>query len=383
MLEKWLLTVSAITSSFVLGVGYAWVEGAFESSTDAQAVAQQTAPTLAPGPHGFGNATPLSSPSPKPTPAGSAAEAAVPHAGLGPGRTTLRLTAPPSDTTSDTAGTTPGTTTDTTGTDSTATGGGGTTTTTTSGAPGTQFNLATFNLLGSSHTKAHSDSPRFASGPARMTGALQILAQHQVSVVGLQEFQPDQRQAFQSKAVGWAMYPGLSMGRRAGENSVAWRTDTWDAVQTKVTPIPYFNGRIRPMPYVLLRNKATGAQAWFATFHNPADVRQFQHQQPHRTEATTRETRLANDLTRTGFPVFITGDMNERQQYFCRMTAETPLVAAAGGGNSGGCRPPKPIGIDWLFGSPSARFSDYTVDRSALVRRTTDHPVVVAHVTLS
>ena len=163
--------------------------------------------------------------------------------------------------------------------------------------------MATFNLLGNSHTKAGSDSPRFASGPQRMNGALQILAQHQVSVVGFQEFQPPQRVAFQQRAKGWEMYPGLSMGRRAGENSVAWRTDTWEMVRPGLIPIPYFNGRIRPMPYVLLRNKQTGVQAYFSTFHNPADVRQFQHQQPHRTEATTREIKLVNNLIQTQIPV--------------------------------------------------------------------------------
>ena len=240
--------------------------------------------------------------------------------------------------------------------------------------------MATFNLLGSSHTAKGGHSPGMASGVARMPGALQILAQHQVSVAGLQEFQPDQRAAFQRQATGWAMYPGLSMGRKAGENSVAWRTDTWDLVKTGLVNITYFNGRERPMPYVLLKNKETGAQAYFSTFHNPANI--GGNMQRWRTEATIREIKLFNELEATGIPQFVTGDMNERSEYFCRVTAGTRLVAAAGGSNDGTCRPPKPIGIDWILGSPSVKFSDYTVDRSALVRRTTDHPVVVTHVTL-
>ena len=74
--------------------------------------------------------------------------------------------------------------------------------------------------------------------------------------------------------------------------------------------------------------------------------------------------------------------MNERSEYFCRVTAATPLVAAAGGSNSGGCAPPKPTQIDWIFGSPGVVFSNYTIDRSALVRRTTDHPIVATQVTV-
>ena len=35
-------------------------------------------------------------------------------------------------------------------------------------------------------------------------------------------------------------------------------------------------------------------------------------------------------------------------------------------------------GIDWIFGSSGMQFHRYVVDRSALVRHTTDHPVVLA-----
>jgi len=246
--------------------------------------------------------------------------------------------------------------------------------------PVATFTMATFNLLGSSHSKQGGSAARFAPGPQRLSGALQILAQHQITVVGFQEFQPDQRAAFRSRAQGWEMYPGLSMGRRAGENSVAWRSDTWEMVRPGLIPIPYFHGRIRPMPYVLLRNKQTGVQAYFSTFHNPANI--GGDMQRFRTEATTREIRLFNQLETQDIPQFVTGDMNERSEYFCRVTGATPLVAAAGGSNSGGCAPPRPTQIDWIFGSPGVAFQNYVIDRSPLVRRTTDHPVVVTGVTI-
>lgn len=246
--------------------------------------------------------------------------------------------------------------------------------------PVAQFTVATFNLLGSSHTKGGGESARLGSGPQRMGGALSLLASHGISVVGFQEFQPDQRSAFASRAKGWAMYPGLSLGRRAGENSVAWRLDTWELVKPALVPIPYFNGNIRPMPYVLLRHKPTGVQAYFSTFHNPADSGRFQGQQRHRTAATTREISLFNQLEASGIPQFVTGDMNERDEYFCRVTGSTPLIAAAGGSNNGGCAVPKPTQIDWIFGSPGVTFGGYVVDRGDLVRRTTDHPVVVTQV---
>ena len=244
--------------------------------------------------------------------------------------------------------------------------------------PVAQFTMATFNLLGSSHTNRGGASPGMASGPQRMRGAVAILASHQVSLVGFQEFQPDQRAAFQRDAQGWAMYPGLSLGRRAGENSVAWRADTWEMVKPALIDIPYFNGRIRPMPYVLLRHKQTGVLMYVSTFHNPANI--GGNMQRYRTAGTTREIGLFNSLEKTGIPQFVTGDMNERSEYFCRITGSTPLIAAAGGSNNGGCAPPQPTQIDWIFGSPGVQFGGYTIDRSALVRRTTDHPVVVTQV---
>ena len=369
MLEKWLLTVGAVGLSFAWGAGFMWAQGGFTPTSDTSSVAQPVNPELPMAPVGYGNATPMPSPSPapirlKPKPTVTPAPVlrqlpAQPGAGSSFSSTTVPTdTSVPADTT--TTSTTPATTQ--------------------SSGAGTQFTMATFNLLGSSHTAQGGHSPGMASGVARMPGALQILAQHQVSVAGLQEFQPDQRAAFQRQATGWAMYPGLSMGRKAGENSVAWRTDTWDLVKTGLVNITYFNGRERPMPYVLLKNKQTGGQAYFSTFHNPANI--GGNMQRWRTEATSREIKLFNELEATGIPQLVTGDMNERAEYFCRVTAGTDLKAAAGGSNNGGCKPPKPIGIDWILGSPSVAFSDYTVDRSALVRRTTDHPVVVTHVTL-
>ena len=243
--------------------------------------------------------------------------------------------------------------------------------------------MATFNLLGSSHTRHSGKEPGKASGPQRLSGALQILDQHQVTVVGLQEFQTDQRRAFQSRAQGWAMYPGLTMRGGDGENSIAWRTSVWEMVKPATVAIPYFRGNARQMPSVLLRNKQTGVQAYFSNFHNPADTAVFRNQGRFREAATAREIELFKAIAKTGVPQFVTGDMNMRDEYFCRVTGATGLIAAAGGSNrNGSCLVPRPTQIDWIFGSPGVVFSNYTIDRSALVRRTTDHPIVATQVTV-
>ncbi len=244
--------------------------------------------------------------------------------------------------------------------------------------PVLEFKMASFNVLGSSHTRSRQKGR--GTGQQRLPGAIAVIASHGLSVVGFQEFQGDQRHSFVKRAPGWAIYPGDALGNLAGENSIGWRTDTWDMIKPGSVPIPYFNGGVRPMPSVLLRNKQTGIQAWFSNFHNPAETGQFHHQGGYRAAATSREIDLFNRLERTGVPQFVTGDMNDRALYFCRVTAATPLVAAAGGSNSGRCAPPKPTQIDWIFGSPKVEFSGYAVDRSALVRRASDHAIVVTQV---
>ncbi len=239
--------------------------------------------------------------------------------------------------------------------------------------PVAEFTMASFNVLGSTHTGPGGHHSWLASGPQRINGVLALIRQHGVSVLGMQEFQPNQRNAFRARARGWQMYPGNSHGN-AGANSVAWDTSTWQLVRPGLIPIPYFNGHLRPMPYVLLRHKATGVVMYFSTFHNPASV--YGPAQRYRTRATTKEIALFRRLEATGVPQFVTGDMNERAEYFCRVTEATSLKAAQGGSNSGPCRPPSPAQIDWIFGSPRVHFVGFDIDRSPLVRRTSDHPFV-------
>ena len=79
----------------------------------------------------------------------------------------------------------------------------------------------------------------------------------------------------------------------------------------------------------------------------------------------------------------MTGDMNERDSYFCRVTKESPVKAARGGyWRSNVCYANKPRAVDWIFGSGLLRWSNYIEDRSALVAKTTDHPVIVTDVTV-
>ena len=249
-----------------------------------------------------------------------------------------------------------------------------------------EFTLSTFNVLGSKHTMGRGKKARFAPGPKRIRMAARLLDKHGVDVVGFQELQMDQWQEFTRVAgTRYGVYPG-GWSRRMVQNSIAWSHETWELIEGQLIQIPYFDGVLWDMPIVKLRHKPTGALAYFANFHNAATNRKRGNNAHLRSDATTREITAVRTLAyTTGLPVFVTGDMNERAPYFCRMTGEAPMKAANGGRNKAGiCTPPpKPMPVDWIFGTRGrGKFSNWVRDDSRLVRKITDHFVIRTDVTI-
>ncbi len=251
------------------------------------------------------------------------------------------------------------------------------------------FRVASFNVLGFSHTKPGGNKCcRWAGGIARTGWALQLLRGNNISVVGFQELEKEQYNSFMSMTGGgWAAYPGLQLGNNAVRNSVAWNTAVFEMVEAHTIPIPYFHGNLVPMPYVLLKHRETGRLAWFISIHNPASVRgPAQHW---RDVATAKEIALMNDLqapetpSQLGIPTFLVGDFNEKAEAFCRVTVGANAQAANGGIGSP-CQLPANHGIDWIFGStPGVGFSGYVRMDGGLVNRVSDHPMIFSDVTLS
>ncbi len=245
------------------------------------------------------------------------------------------------------------------------------------------FTISSFNVLGASHTPP---GGKRASGAKRIVWANRLLERHHVDVAGFQEMQASQLSKFLDITNGgWAVYPGFRFKKLDTENSIGWRTDKFDLVWGTTVKIPYFNGSPRRMPLVLLRDKATGMMAYVANYHNPAETAKFRNQDKWRAEATRVQIALQNQIWRSGIPRFITGDMNERASYFCRMAKEAPLKAARPDTyrKDGVCYANKPRAVDWILGSKKATFTDYDEDRSHLVDITTDHPVISTKVTVN
>ena len=81
----------------------------------------------------------------------------------------------------------------------------------------------------------------------------------------------------------------------------------------------------------------------------------------------------------------MTGDKNERSRYFCYIAQHSILYSANGGSwsNNRCNQPPAPLAIDWMLGTSDVRFDSYTAFRDDLVRKTTDHPIVMANATIA
>lgn len=239
------------------------------------------------------------------------------------------------------------------------------------------FNVASFNALGDSHTAAHGDKASFPDGVTRMRWDTSFILQHHLDLVGFQELQHPQAQAFER---GMGDRYRLFSGSADTENSIAWNAQRFTLVAGTTQPVPYFSGNIRHMPVVLLRDNASGQSFYVMNVHNPADTRTHHGNEIWRRRAMSREVALVEQLRTHGLPVIVTGDMNERRQGFCTFTRSGDLRAAAGGDHQGGCHPPSFHGIDWIFGSDGVRFSAFRMDRSPLQHHASDHGVPMARV---
>ncbi|MCX6396946.1 MAG: endonuclease/exonuclease/phosphatase family protein [Propionibacteriales bacterium] len=239
------------------------------------------------------------------------------------------------------------------------------------------FRLASFNVLGSSHT---SGSQKRASGVSRMSAATRYVLNRDISIVGFQEMQGDQRARFLAETNGsWGLFPGGSRRSGDGDNSIGWNKNVWSLVKADTTPIPYFYGRDRNIPVLLLKNKQSGITIYMTNFHNPADVRG--NQQRWRNVATQRQITLFRALSRSGLPILVTGDMNERTEWACQILPGADMRAAIGGHGRDGCSVVRNPFVDWIVGSYDLDFSNYVADNS--LKSITDHPVIISDVTIN
>ncbi len=237
------------------------------------------------------------------------------------------------------------------------------------------FQIATFNVLGSQHTTRGGDHPKYPSASVRTPRAVARFRSFGVDIVGMQELQPDQLNAFQAQT-GFAAYPGYAFGSRETDNSILYDDSRFQFVSGSYFTIHFMHAD-RPQTILRLRDKQTGREFYVLNMHASAGEGGYAVTRAagHNIAAAT-----VNRLKSEGIPIFLTGDMNDRAEFFCRVAPVTGMVAAIGGSTAGGCRPAGALAVDWVLGWGNVSFSNYIEDRSTL-GDVSDHHMVVATAT--
>ncbi|HEX6151037.1 endonuclease/exonuclease/phosphatase family protein [Nocardioides sp.] len=211
------------------------------------------------------------------------------------------------------------------------------------------FSVATLNVLGSNHTEGRDH--RRTKRTARL-----IRRQH-LKLVALQEVQADQLRGLRKRLPHYRFWPATTLGPSGLRLQIAWRPARFDLVDhgTLTTTFSY---RERPVPWVRLRDEATGRRLFVIDIHNsPRD------QEADRDSATRKEIRLFNRLSRRIGPVLLLGDANERREWFCWVSRRTGAWAATGGSvTEDSCSPPPHMSVDWMMGKGRFGWRDYRAE---------------------
>jgi hypothetical protein len=232
-----------------------------------------------------------------------------------------------------------------------------------------EFTLGSFNVLGSQHTAPGGDRQRFPPASVRSVAAANLMAKHGVDIVGTQELQNDQLAALQSRT-GMAAYPGLSWGSAETDNSILYDAGRFTMVSGSQFTIP-FMGRPRPQPILRLKERATGREFYVVNSHPSAGSGRYLTE---RRQGQATLVSIVNQLKQSGLPVFVTGDMNDREEFYCRVVPAAGLIAPNGGSYGSGCRPPPgSIPVDWVVGAGEISWSGYWRDTTPVTARTSDH----------
>ena len=243
------------------------------------------------------------------------------------------------------------------------------------------FNVATFNVLGGGHTRGRGG---MRSGAARMKGTISLMRKHHVTLAGFQELEGRQATAFRKRTKGkWGLVGAPSRSGRTTDNrnAIAFYKRDFSLLKKTSIAITYFHGNRVNIPLLKLRSKTNGKAFWILNTHNPADVHGSAAKW--RAESVRRELKQIHRLRSQGQTVLFTGDMNGKQDFFCRATRSGKLHSASGGSSGKKCRYPSKNGIDWVLGTRDVRFAKWRADTSTRGRGISDHPFVVARATVT
>ncbi|MGN0062885.1 MAG: endonuclease/exonuclease/phosphatase family protein [Nocardioides sp.] len=228
------------------------------------------------------------------------------------------------------------------------------------------FQIGSFNVLGSQHTAPGGSRKGFQPGGVRIGRAASYVRAHGVEILGTQELQADQLNSLVANT-GMKAYPGYAWGEKETDHSILYDPDVFELVSGEAFHVPLM-GRTRPFPVIRLRHKLTTRELYVINTHPSSGGGRYAAE---RQRGHGIVVGLVNKLVATGLPVLVTGDMNDRENFYCSVVARTAMTASNGGG-SGCAPPPGPIAVDWVVGA-GVSWSSYWRDTRPVEDRTSDH----------
>lgn len=239
--------------------------------------------------------------------------------------------------------------------------------------------IGSFNVLGSQHTAPGGDRRRYPPASVRSPKAAALIGKHDVDILGTQELQTDQLAALQSRT-GMAAYPGTAWGSAETDNSILYDDARFQFVSGSQFTIT-FMGRARPQPILQLRDIATGREFYVVNTHPSAGGGRYATE---RRSGQQTLVAIVNQLKDTGLPVLVTGDMNDRELFYCNVAPAAGLTAPNGGSYASGCVPPQsPIPVDWVVGAGEIAWSSYWRDTTPITSKVSDHFFISATAQIS
>ncbi|UUW92500.1 endonuclease/exonuclease/phosphatase family protein [Pimelobacter simplex] len=244
-----------------------------------------------------------------------------------------------------------------------------------SGSGSGSFGIGTLNWRGASH---YTKNPHPGERPygERVPNMVSKIGASGASIIGFQEFEPPQAQAFLRATNGtWRIVAGQRQGHRSTADAIAYQPGVWTVDEVRHVSIRY-GGPMIQVPLVRFTS-TVGGSVWVLNAHNPANAvggTKVMRDAAVRAEATALRQLQASDHDTA---LFLVGDMNDKARF------KRLFLSVAGPGWSSAN--PTDQQIDWILGGPAVTFSGTVVDRSTNDRahNYTDHPFVhtTAHLT--
>lgn len=236
------------------------------------------------------------------------------------------------------------------------------------------FKIATFNVLATQHTAPGGQRASWPASSWRSGQTVGLIKNHGADIVGMQEVKSDQLNAI-TGGTGFRAYSG------GGEtdNSIIYNPSMFEFVSGDSFQV-WFMSRNRSQTVVRLRHKASRREFYVINMHPSAGHGGVYASS--RNAAFNTVVGYVNRLKSEGVPIFLVGDMNDRENFYCRVIPSTGLIAAQGGGGTCGSAP-RMRPVDWVTGWGHVSFGGYVDDFSSESRHISDHPFVSATATLN